>query len=160
MTNYARDTTVSPEQTLDEIATILARYGGHSMTVRFDHASNATVIQFILGRSQLQISIPLPWQDEFAVTPQGKPRTTAQARSLYQQAVRARHRALKLLVQAQLEAAALGITGIEQHTLLDATRANNQLPASRARAALPQPDTLPGWITRAVRMIGAPDDHR
>lgn len=143
MTHYAADTTVSPEQSIAEIADLIRKYGGQHVNVAFDHSANSTVIRWTMAGWPVQVVIPLPFETDYAVTPAGRPRTRAQARSQWQQEIRRRHRTLKLLVQAQLEAAQIGVYGIDTQTLI-------QMP--QPRPALPEPARYAVEMPRAARL--------
>lgn len=150
---YATATTVSPEQSLQEVADLIQRYGGHDLHATFDHAASQTVIRFTWRQTVITLAVPIPYLDEFATTPGGKARSQAQARSLWQQETRRRHRALKLLVQAQLEAAELGIVGIDPHTLRSAAQ-QPALPQRQPAAQIAPPParsrSAPAWLAQLV----------
>jgi hypothetical protein len=153
---YATATTVSPEQSLQEVADLIQRYGGHDLHATFDHAASQTVIRFTWRQTVITLAVPIPYLDEFATTPSGKARSQAQARSLWQQETRRRHRAWKLLVQAPLEAAELGIVGIDPHTLRSAAGqpARPALAPRRPAGQIAPPQerssSAPAWLAQLI----------
>jgi hypothetical protein len=123
---YARETTVSVDQSRSELVRTLERYGAeeHGMLTREKSVS----IHFKMNGLVVEFEIPLPdkHSEEWWVTPTGN-RSTSQetANRQYTQALRQRWRALNLYVKAQLEAVEVGILSFE-----DAFLAQIVLPGS------------------------------
>lgn len=114
MSVYAADTSVPTEKSRMEIERILRRYDADSFAYGWD--SGKAVIGFTMAGRQIRVTLPLPDPKDpmFTITPNGRrTRTTAAAEAAYEQAVRSRWRALKLVIQAKLEAVASGIVQFE-----------------------------------------------
>lgn len=105
MPQYAKNTNVSSELSRIEIEKILVRYGAD------------TQVKFIL---------PLPKIEDFRLTPTGRHRTDKSQYDAWEQACRQRWRALKLVIQAKLEAVECGISVFE-----DEFMANIVLPGGQ-----------------------------
>lgn len=116
--SYATNTSVSVEKTRAEIETTLAKYGA----TKFAYMSDVdhSVIGFAMGGKMVKFLLPLPnrKEKEFWYTPSRKrQRTEAEAYREWEQACRARWRALLLCIRAKLEAVECGITTFEQEFL-------------------------------------------
>ncbi len=71
------------------------------------------MMQFSMSDRQVRFVLPLPKYNEHTKTDKGKTRTSTQASIAYEQACRARWRALLLCIKAKLESAQSGIEEFE-----------------------------------------------
>jgi len=109
MGRYASKTAVSVENSQREIRGILRRYGADQFSIPENlQTGEATVVCRIRGRV-LRVEVPAPDEDDYGLTPSGKLRRGQELRRAKDQAFRQRWRALKLLLQALLEAVEDGI---------------------------------------------------
>jgi hypothetical protein len=119
-TRYAGETTVPVERSRNEIEKMLRDAGGTSFG--YLSAGDDQVIVFELHNRRIWMRLPMPdrTDKEFTHTPNGRRRAgAAEVDKFYQQAVRARWRALALYIKAQLEAVNAGITTVERAFLAD-----------------------------------------
>jgi hypothetical protein len=129
VTRFASDTSVSVEKSRAEIERLLARYGANQFASGWDR--DCAHLGFSIESRTIRFLLPLPDRnaDEFSLTPAGRRRRNpAAAERAWEQACRARWRALLLVIKAKLEAAAVGISTIE-----DEFMAWTVLPGSRGR---------------------------
>lgn len=114
---YAADTSVSVERSRAEVERTLQRYGATSFAYGWD--GDAAMIEFVADQRRVRFIMPLPDRDsrEFTLTPTGKARKESQAFAAWEQACRARWRALNLVIKAKLEAVEVGISEFEQEFL-------------------------------------------
>jgi len=118
VSRYAADTTVSSDRTKGEIEQLLIRHGAEQFM--YANSPDRAMIGFVLNNRTIRLIVPLPDRksDEFNLTPgRGKQRHPQDVQKLWEQAGRARWRALKLMIQAKLEAVAIGVTTIDQEFL-------------------------------------------
>ena len=143
MSQYAKSTTVSSELSRLEIEKILIRYGADG----FAYAMSGSVayIGFTMCGRQVKFVLPLPPKQDFCLTPTGKRRTENSQNEAWEQACRQRWRALKLVVQAKLEAVECGISCFDDEFL-----ANIVLPSGETAGEFMRPQ-----ISRAYQ-IGTP----
>lgn len=111
MSQYAKNTTVSSELSRLEIEKILIRYGAENFA--YASANGMALIGFSMYGRQVKFILPLPKIDEFKKTPTGRDRTDNSKYEAWEQACRQRWRALKLVIQAKLEAVECGISVFE-----------------------------------------------
>lgn len=111
MSQYAKNTTVSSELSRLEIEKVLIRYGAEN----FAYASipGSSFIGFTMYEKQVKFILPLPKKEEFCLTETGRKRTEKSQYEAWEQACRQRWRALKLVIQAKLEAVECGISMFE-----------------------------------------------
>lgn len=118
MTRYAANTEVSADRSRSEIERILQRYGADQFMYGWEETR--AVVQFRAHGRHIRflLTMPDPSDREFTHTPErGLARTPAQAYAAWEQATRQRWRALKLVIQAKLEAVEAGITEFEAEFL-------------------------------------------
>lgn len=116
--SYAADTEVPVERSRAEIERILTRYGADKFMVGSDQTQ--AVLAFQVKGKMIQFTLPLPDRQakEFWYTPARKNRRPdSDAYRAWEQACRSRWRALRLCIQAKLEAVACGITTFESEFL-------------------------------------------
>lgn len=157
---YAQETEVTVEKSQAEIRRILKRYGANEFVSGESpyHVMTGFKIKGLFIR--ITITLPDPNSEEFAWTKvKHQRRTPGQQQVAYDQAVRQRWRALRLIIQAKLEAVEMGITTLEQEfmafTLLPDGRTVGQFILPQIAAAYStgkMPALMPGLQDR-----GAPD---
>lgn len=111
MSQYARNTSVSSELSRLEIEKILIRYGADNFA--YATTDGKAMIGFTMFSRQVKFLLPLPSKDDFKYTPTGRSRTENSQYEAWEQACRQRWRALKLVIQAKLEAVECGISVFE-----------------------------------------------
>lgn len=117
---FASRTTVRPEDTRADIEHVLSRYGARQFAYGRDDDRGVAVVEFVTNsrRIRLVLPVPDPADQEFTHTPaRGQLRAAAEAKRMYDQAVRQRWRALLLIVKAKLEAVASGVMTFENEFL-------------------------------------------
>ncbi len=124
MPQYAKNTNVSSELSRIEIEKILVRYGADNFA--YATASGKALIGFSLCNRQVKFILPLPKIEDFSLTPTGRQRTDKSQYDAWEQACRQRWRALKLVIQAKLEAVECEISVFE-----DEFMANIVLPGGQ-----------------------------
>jgi len=116
--SYAASTKVSVGRTRVEIEQLLVRHGATEFA--YGWAEGQARIAFAMADRRILFRLPLPDPDDeaFTRTPSGRQlRTAAAARQEWEQAVRARWRALLLIIKAKLEAVAAGVVTLEEEFL-------------------------------------------
>ncbi len=108
MSQYAKNTNVSSELSRLEIEKILIRYGADNFA--YASTNGLSFIGFTMNERQVKFVLPLPKKEEFRQTPTGRQRTENSQYEAWEQACRQRWRALKLVIQAKLEAVECGIS--------------------------------------------------
>jgi hypothetical protein len=111
---YAKTTSVSVPDTIQEIERTLKRYGATSFTYANDDTSSEAMIGFRLERRNIRVMIRLPKLSESGT------------RAKWEQAIRSRYRALLLVTKAKLEAVESGITTLEREFLPDIVTSSGQ----------------------------------
>ena len=143
MAQYAKNTTVSSELSRLEIEKVLIRYGADNFA--YASANGMALIGFTMHERQVKFILPLPKREEFRLTPTGRERTENSQFEAWEQACRQRWRALKLVIQAKLEAVECGISVFE-----DEFMSNIVLPGGQTVGEFMRPQ-----ISEAYR-IGVP----
>lgn len=116
--SYAQETSVPVERSRAEIERILTRYGADRFMVGSD--KHRAVLCFEVKGRMVQFDLPLPdrMEKKFWFTPaRGSKRSETEAFKEWEQACRSRWRALRLCIQAKLEAVEVGITSFESEFL-------------------------------------------
>ena len=126
---YAENTVVSSDKSRSEIERILGRYGATSFMYGWQGIN--AVIMFIFNGKHIRFTLTLPSRDErkFTHTPTGQLRIKSATEREYEQAVRQKWRALKLVIQAKLEAVESGISVFEEEFLANIVLPDNQTVA-------------------------------
>lgn len=106
---YAEDTDVPAERTLQEIDRLISKYGGRGFGYLRDEDSGEIVIAFRTADRNVRFRLPLPPLSDYRLTPTRMARTPSSQRQAWEQAVRARYRALLLVIKGRFEAVATGI---------------------------------------------------
>lgn len=143
MAQYAKNTNVSSELSRIEIEKVLIRYGAENFA--YATASGKALIGFTMNGRQVKFLLPLPARDEFKYTPTGRERTENSQYTEWEQACRQRWRALKLVVQAKLEAVECGISCFE-----DEFMANIVLPGGQTVGDFMKPQIEQAYISGTV----------
>ena len=115
---YAEGTAVSVERTKAELEKLLVRYRATEFATGW--ATGTAQVGFVIADRRIRFILPLPNKadKEFKLTPAGRyERTPEQREKAWEQACRARWRALLLVIKAKLEAATCGISTIEDEFL-------------------------------------------
>ena len=115
MSQYANNTNVSCELSRLEIERVLVRYGAQNFA--YATMPGAALIGFSMSGRTVKFVLPLPKIEEFALTPTGRKRTQNSQYDAWEQACRQRWRALKLVIQAKLEAVECGISVFDDEFL-------------------------------------------
>lgn len=115
MPKYATNTNVSSELSRLEIEKILLKYGAENFA--YATANGQALIVFRMNGKQVKFILPLPQRDEFKLTETGRTRTENSQYEAWEKACRQRWRALKLVIQAKLEAVECGISVFEDEFL-------------------------------------------
>ena len=124
MGEYAKNTTVSSELSRLEIERVLIRYGAENFA--YATANGKALIGFCMSGRQIKFILPLPTREEFELTPTGRQRAEKSQYDAWEQACRQRWRALKLVIQAKLEAVECGISEFDTEFMANITRLGKQ----------------------------------
>lgn len=124
MAQYAKNTNVSTELSRIEIEKILIKYGAENFA--YATTSGQAMIAFTMCNRQVRFLLPLPKQEEFRYTPTGRERTENSKYEAWEQACRQRWRALKLVIQAKLEAVECGISVFDDEFMAQIVLPGNQ----------------------------------
>lgn len=132
---YAEGTKVSVARTRAEIEELLVgKHGAKSFMAGYDN--NTAVIGVAMKDRNLRFTLPMPNRDEKRFTHGGRHgwtrRTASSQAALYEQACRARWRALLLAIKAKLESVEAGIETFEEAFL--------------ANVILPDGSTVGAWL--------------
>ena len=122
---YAVGTDVPVERSRAEIEKVLSKYGATQFVSGTDSESGKAMIHFKAARRCVRFILPLPdinsKEFQYAATNQWdsskKLRTPEKAYKAWEQACRAKWRALCLCIKAKLEAVACGITEFDEEFL-------------------------------------------
>lgn len=155
MAKFAKDTSVSIDKSRNEITTILQRYGADGFGYRWQErdGQRLEMIEFTANDKHVRFIVRLPSQkdDEFWFTPsRGNQRSESAAYAAWEQSCRQRWRALKLCIQAKLEAVECGISTFESEFL--AHIVDPSTGRTVGEIVLPQIEQL-----RPVGLPGLPD---
>ncbi len=111
MAQYAKNTSVSTEMSRIEIERTLIRYGAENFA--YAVSVDKAMIAFKMHNRQVKFMLPLPSIKDYELTPTGRKRTDNSKFDAWEQDCRQRWRALKLVIQAKLEAVECGISEFE-----------------------------------------------
>ena len=143
MAQYAKNTSVSSELSRLEIEKILIRYGAENFA--YATTSGRAMIGFSMFDRQVKFILPLPEKSEFSLTATGRTRTENSQYEAWEQACRQRWRALKLVIQAKLEAVECGISVFE-----DEFMSNIVLPGGQTVGDFMKPQLEEAYISGKV----------
>lgn len=116
MTQYAKKSSVSPQNTRNDIEKTLVRYGAEGFA--YGWQGKNVMIGFMLRDRRMQFVLPLP--------------DMGNNKQKYEQEIRSKWRALFLIIKAKLEAVESGITTLEDEFL--------------AHIVLPGGETVGDWM--------------
>lgn len=111
MAQYAKNTSVSVEMSRIEIERVLIRYGAENFA--YAVSNDKAMIAFKMHNRQVKFMLPLPSIKNYELTPTGRQRSDNSKFDAWEQDCRQRWRALKLVIQAKLEAVECGISEFE-----------------------------------------------
>jgi hypothetical protein len=134
---YAAETSVSSEKSRAEIETTLRRYGASAFM--YGTTDERAIVAFEAQGRRIKFELPMPDRKsrEFWLSPGRRiQRTTEQAYAAWEQACRARWRALALCIKAKLEAVASGITEFESEFLAHIVLPNGQTVGETTRPGI------------------------
>lgn len=140
MAQYAKNTNVSSELSRLEIEKILVKYGAENFA--YATAAGKALIGFTMFERQVKFLLPLPRKEDFRYTPTGRDRTENSQYEAWEQACRQRWRALKLVIQAKLEAVECGISVFE-----DEFMSNIVLPGGQTVGDFMKPQIAEAYIS-------------
>ncbi len=140
MPQYAKSTNVSSELSRLEIEKILIKYGADNFV--YATTNGKAMIGFSMYDRQVKFLLPLPCKETFELTETGRKRTENSQYEAWQQACRQRWRALKLVIQAKLEAVECGISVFE-----DEFMANIVLPGGQTVGEFMKPQIEQAYLT-------------
>lgn len=143
MPKYATQTTVSSEMSRLEIEKLLIKYGATNFV--YATANGKALIGFSMNGKNVKFVLAMPMMEDFRLTPTGRIRTDNSKMEAYEQACRQRWRALKLVIQAKLEAVECGISVFEDEFL-----ANIVLPDGRTVSEHVTPQIESAYQTGSV----------
>lgn len=123
MSQYAKNTSVTSELSRLEIEKILIRYGAQNFAYATSQGKSA--IAFTMNNRQIRFILTMPAIEEYDKTPTGRKRTENSKFEAWEQACRQRWRALKLVVQAKLEAVESGISEFDDEFLANIVLPDN-----------------------------------
>lgn len=112
--SYAAGTQVPVDRSRSEIERILRIHGATAFTYGWDEAQ--AVVMFEIANRRILFRLPMPDRNarQFTHTAAKRQRRTPEAAEReYEQAIRARWRALLLIIKAKLEAVAAGVVTME-----------------------------------------------
>lgn len=141
MAQYAKNTTVSSELSRIEIEKVLIRYGANNFRL-CNCLSGQSMIAFVMEGRQVRFVLPMPKIEDYALTQTGRQRTENSQREAWEQDCRQRWRALKLVIQAKLEAVECGISEFE-----DEFMANILLPNGGTVSEFMRPQIQQAYLT-------------
>lgn len=142
MPKYAKDTTVSTSNSLNEIDRIVERWGASQFLYAKDEKQ--VTVMFTMNNRRIKLSVPLPCKDDnaFKKIRGGSLVTNEFSPDKYDQAVRQRYRALVLCIKAKLESVDSGIETFE-----DAFLAHIVLPDGGTVGQVLKPQIEQAYLT-------------
>ena len=140
MAHYAQNTNVSSELSRLEIERVLIKYGAENFA--YATANCMSLICFMMHDRQVKFVLPLPKREDFRLTPTGRTRTENSQFEAWEQACRQRWRALKLVIQAKLEAVECGISVFEDEFMSNIVLPGGQTVGDFMRPQIEEAYTL------------------
>ncbi|MFH2072612.1 MAG: hypothetical protein ABIJ75_07175 [Actinomycetota bacterium] len=151
--SYASNTEVSPGRSREEIERLLTRYGAGQFMYGWDDSQ--AMVGFTVEGRMVKFLIPMPdrHDPEFVMTPARKTRRSPEAAvRAWEQAQRQKWRALKLVIQAKLEAVEAGITTFDEEFL-----AHLVLPSGETVGDVMIPRVAEAYLTGKMPMLALGD---
>lgn len=149
MPQYAKDTNVSPEQTLMDIRKTLAKYKANGFGIVEDESRVG--VTFDMEGRRVRFVVPLPNRDNPEYKYQrsvGKVRAGGFYAEKYEQAIRQRWRALLLTIKAKLESVDSKIETFEE-----AFMAHIVLPDGRTMGDVALPQIKQAYIDKKMPLL-------
>ena len=134
MTRFAAATEVPVERSRAEIERLVSRYGATGFA--YMHATGKAVIVFEMAQRRIMFELPLPRRDDKRFTQsehRKRMRSPEQALAAWEQACRQAWRALRLVIQAKLEACESGICSFEDEFLAHIVLPDGQTVSQHVR---------------------------
>lgn len=131
--SYATGTTVPVERTRLQLEALLKERGASQLFMATDHEAGSSILGWTMGGRMVRLAVPLPdpkeprfkfkrWRNSFT----GREWPRERQQQLWDQACRARWRAVLLIVLAKFEAIEAGISTLEREFLSDMVMANGE----------------------------------
>ena len=117
MRRYAENTKVSMNRSREEIERLLIRFGAGQFGYMTDVESGRAHIMFVYRCMRFRISVLLPGQEEFKLTPKGRAKKESQIHIDLEREITRRWRSLTLLVKAKLVAVEDNVATFEEEFL-------------------------------------------
>ena len=156
---YAATTKVTVEQSKNELQQLLSKHGATHVGVFADEIGARAVVVFALNERRYQLDIPMPSMSEVGESLSDKKSKQKHqppddkmfewARVQWDQACRARWRAVVLLVKAKLEIVRIHGSTIEHEFLADMV-----LPGGMTVATIVERDLHSAMTGSSVRLLG------
>lgn len=146
---YAADTTVTPERTRTELEKLLQAHGASGFSYAWQDSTAR--VEFLIGGRHVRLTVPLPPASGFEFTATRQRRTAASAKAAHEKALRARWRALLLIVRAKLEAIATGVVDFDSEWLPYLV-----LPDGRTVAEVAVPEVVAAYSTGVTPQLLPP----
>lgn len=157
MSPYASGSEVTVERSKAEIERLVQRYGASQFFSAWDTDGRA-MVGFTMEGRMVKLSLPLPDKadDEFRFYPVNaygtrREREPHRVHAAWEQACRSRWRALRLVVQAKLEAVECGISTFEREFMADVVMSDGKTVGQWLQPQLAEmyetkrmPNLLPG----------------
>lgn len=150
MAQYAKNTNVSSDLSRLEIERVLIKYGAEGFA--YATINGRAMIGFNMDGRQVRFVLPLPEKADYALTPTGRTRSENSQYEAWEQDCRQRWRALKLVIQAKLEAVECGISVFEDEFMANIVLPNGETVGDFVRPQIGEvyrsggmPALLPGY---------------
>lgn len=114
---YAKTTNVSVAQSRAEIERLVTVRGARSFATGWESGAISVLFEMRDRRVRFYLPLPQPDDKQFALDGNRRPRTKEARVRAHEQAIRARWRALLLVIKAKLEAVESGVATFEQEFL-------------------------------------------
>jgi hypothetical protein len=144
--SYASQTSVPIERTRLQIETLVREKGATQFMSAFDHEHGSAIIGWTLAGRMVRLQVPLPAPNEkrfvyktFRGSVSWREWPQEKQRLLWEQACRARWRAILLIMLAKFEAVEAGISTFEREFLSDTVMADGTTVGDWVQ---PQIDTM------------------
>lgn len=138
--NYASGTAVSVERTKSEIELTLRRYGATQFVSGWDSGTSKAYVAFKVADRMVRFILSLPMSNDPLAThtPAGRARSTSDSQKHWEQMVKAKWRALLLVIKAKLESVEGGIETIEEAFLPQIVLPGGGTMGQWAQEAIPE----------------------
>lgn len=134
MGKFAKNTTVTPDKTLNEIRATLKRYDASRLA--FIEEETSIGIAFEMQARRVRFIVPLPTRDE-ALVKVNQSNVKRYSQSAHEQLMRSRWRGLLLVIKAKLESVEVGIETFDE--------------AFMAQLVLPSGKTMSEWAAPQIQ---------